>query len=110
MPNIGPMELAVVLVIALIFVGPKKLPGLGRSIGSGLREFKDTLSGTDPRSDISEVVSDIRAEVDPRVAEKEPANDAEQDEADAAEQDEAEDEGRPEVAHPQSSRETSATD
>jgi sec-independent protein translocase protein TatA len=45
MPNIGPLELAIVLVIALIIFGPKKLPELGRSMGRGLREFKGSLSG-----------------------------------------------------------------
>ena len=45
MPSIGPMELAIVLVIALIVVGPRKLPELGRSLGGGMREFKDSVSG-----------------------------------------------------------------
>jgi sec-independent protein translocase protein TatA len=45
MPNIGPMELIVVLVIALMVLGPKKLPEVGRSVGKGLREFKDSVSG-----------------------------------------------------------------
>jgi sec-independent protein translocase protein TatA len=45
MPNIGPMELIIVLVIALIVLGPKKLPEVGRSIGDGMREFKDSISG-----------------------------------------------------------------
>jgi sec-independent protein translocase protein TatA len=45
MGNIGPMELVVVLVIALIVLGPKKLPEVGRSIGKGMREFKDSLAG-----------------------------------------------------------------
>jgi len=45
MPNIGPMELIVVLVIALIVLGPKKLPAAGRSLGEGLRGFKDSFSG-----------------------------------------------------------------
>jgi sec-independent protein translocase protein TatA len=45
MPSIGPMELAIVLVIALIVVGPKKLPELGRSLGGGMREFKDSVTG-----------------------------------------------------------------
>ncbi|HLM51896.1 MAG TPA: twin-arginine translocase TatA/TatE family subunit [Solirubrobacteraceae bacterium] len=45
MPNIGPMELIIILAIALIVLGPKKLPEAGRSIGKGLREFKDGLSG-----------------------------------------------------------------
>ena len=42
--NIGPMELVVVLVIALVVLGPKKLPEVGRSLGKGMREFKDSLS------------------------------------------------------------------
>lgn len=45
MPNVGPLELIIVLAIALIVLGPKKLPEVGRSIGSGLREFKDSVSG-----------------------------------------------------------------
>jgi sec-independent protein translocase protein TatA len=45
MPSIGPMELVVVLVIALLVVGPKKLPELGRSLGGGMREFKDSITG-----------------------------------------------------------------
>ena len=43
--NVGPMELVIVLVIALIVLGPKRLPEAGRSIGKGMREFKDSLSG-----------------------------------------------------------------
>jgi sec-independent protein translocase protein TatA len=45
MPNIGPMELIVVLVIALLVLGPKRLPQAGRSLGQGIREFKDSISG-----------------------------------------------------------------
>ncbi|MBJ7470998.1 MAG: twin-arginine translocase TatA/TatE family subunit [Solirubrobacteraceae bacterium] len=45
MPNIGPMELVIVLVIALIVLGPKRLPDAGRSLGRGLREFKDGIAG-----------------------------------------------------------------
>ena len=47
MPNIGPLELIVVLVIALLILGPKKLPGLGRSLGTGMREFKHSITGQD---------------------------------------------------------------
>jgi sec-independent protein translocase protein TatA len=39
------MELIVVLVIALLIFGPKKLPDLGRSIGGGMREFKNSVTG-----------------------------------------------------------------
>src|ERR1700750_1023824 len=45
MPDIGPLELVIVLIIAIVVVGPKKLPQLGRSLGSGMREFKDSLTG-----------------------------------------------------------------
>jgi sec-independent protein translocase protein TatA len=47
MPNVGPMELVVVLVIALLVFGPKRLPDLGRSLGSGMREFRSSLTGSD---------------------------------------------------------------
>jgi sec-independent protein translocase protein TatA len=49
--GIGPMELIVVLVIALLVFGPKKLPDLGRSIGGGMREFKDSITGNDDERD-----------------------------------------------------------
>ena len=45
MPNIGPMELAIVALIALVVFGPKRLPELGSSLGNGLREFKSSISG-----------------------------------------------------------------
>ena len=44
MPSVGPMELAVVLIIALVIFGPKRLPNLGRSLGQGMREFKQSIS------------------------------------------------------------------
>ena len=44
MPNVGPMEIAIVLVIALVIFGPKRLPELGKSMGKGIREFKGSLS------------------------------------------------------------------
>jgi sec-independent protein translocase protein TatA len=45
MPNVGPLELAIVLIIALVVLGPKRLPEVGRSLGKGMREFKESLSG-----------------------------------------------------------------
>jgi sec-independent protein translocase protein TatA len=47
LPNVGPLEIAVVLVIALIVFGPKRLPELGKSMGKGIREFKGSLSMDD---------------------------------------------------------------
>jgi sec-independent protein translocase protein TatA len=50
-PNIGPMELIIVLVIVLLIFGPKRLPGLGKQLGSGMREFKDSIAGKDRDED-----------------------------------------------------------
>jgi sec-independent protein translocase protein TatA len=47
MPNIGPAELIIVLVIALLVLGPTRLPAAGRSLGRGLSEFKNGISGRD---------------------------------------------------------------
>ena len=60
MPNVGPMELVIVLAIALIVLGPKKLPEVGRSLGKGMREFKESLSG-DSRRDEDDEITTIEA-------------------------------------------------
>ena len=54
MPNIGPLELAIVLVIVLLIFGPKRLPSLGRQLGSGMREFKDSITGKSKDEDEDE--------------------------------------------------------
>jgi sec-independent protein translocase protein TatA len=41
----GPLEIGIVLLIVLVVFGPKRLPDLGRSLGSGMREFKDSITG-----------------------------------------------------------------
>jgi sec-independent protein translocase protein TatA len=43
----GPLEIVIVLVIVLVIFGPKRLPDLGRSLGRGMREFKDSVTGKD---------------------------------------------------------------
>lgn len=45
MSNIGPMEIIGLLLLALLLFGAKRLPEIGRSLGSGMREFKDSVSG-----------------------------------------------------------------
>ena len=50
MPNIGPMELVIVAVIALLVLGPTRLPDAGRSLGRGLREFRHAIGGKDDES------------------------------------------------------------
>jgi len=51
MPNIGPLEIAIVLVIALLIFGPKRLPELGRAMGRGIREFKNSVTGDHDKED-----------------------------------------------------------
>jgi sec-independent protein translocase protein TatA len=55
MPNIGLPEILIVLVIALIVFGPKRLPEMGRSLGKGIREFKDSVSGNDEDDEPREI-------------------------------------------------------
>jgi sec-independent protein translocase protein TatA len=57
--NIGPLEIIVVLVIALIVFGPKRLPELGNSLGKGIREFKDSVTGENKDDDRDD--DDVRA-------------------------------------------------
>ena len=52
--NVGPMELIVVLIIALVVLGPKKLPEVGKSLGRGMREFKESISGMAGNDDADE--------------------------------------------------------
>jgi sec-independent protein translocase protein TatA len=48
MPNVGIGEIAVLLVVALVLFGPNKLPEMMRSLGKGIRDFKEAASGLDP--------------------------------------------------------------
>jgi sec-independent protein translocase protein TatA len=58
--SVGPMELVIVLVIALVVLGPKRLPEAGKALGKGMREFKDSIAG---RSDEDEQPAAIPAPV-----------------------------------------------
>ena len=77
MPNLGPLELGIILVIVLIVFGPKRLPGLGRQLGSGMREFKESITGKDKDDDEERDAfgepadRPKRAELDPSAAEPE---------------------------------------
>ena len=77
MPSIGPLELGIILLIVLVVFGPKRLPGLGRQLGSGMREFKDSITGKDKDDDEDRDAVDGAAErpkqaaLDPSAAEPE---------------------------------------
>jgi sec-independent protein translocase protein TatA len=75
MPNIGPMELVVVLIIALVIIGPKKLPDVGRSMGRGMREFKSAVTGDDDDETpaLTQAKADAEAHVAAAKAEHQPA-------------------------------------
>ena len=72
MPNIGPLEIIIVLVIVLVIFGPKRLPDLGRSLGTSMREFKNSVTGKDDDREIE--APDQKPE--PVVAEKSEATPA----------------------------------
>ena len=50
----GPLEIIIILVIVLVIFGPKRLPDLGRSLGRGMREFKDSVTGKDKEQELPE--------------------------------------------------------
>jgi len=60
MPNIGPLELIIVLVVVLMIFGPKRLPQLGRSLGGGMREFKDSITGKNKDDEPDEIEADAK--------------------------------------------------
>jgi sec-independent protein translocase protein TatA len=62
MPEIGIAGLVVILVVALLIFGPKRLPEIGRSLGKGMREFKDSITGSDDKA----------AELPPRSSDESP--------------------------------------
>jgi sec-independent protein translocase protein TatA len=57
MPNIGPLELIIVLVIVLLIFGAKRLPEVGRGLGTGMREFKDSVTGKGDKDEPKELTS-----------------------------------------------------
>jgi len=52
--SIGPLEIVLVIVVLLVIFGPKRLPSLGRSLGTGMREFKESITGEDKHRDADE--------------------------------------------------------
>ncbi|HEY7198219.1 MAG TPA: twin-arginine translocase TatA/TatE family subunit [Gaiellaceae bacterium] len=61
MPNVGPMELILLLIVLLLVFGPKRLPEMGRSVGKGIREFKDSVSGNEKPEEPAPAVAEQAA-------------------------------------------------
>ena len=72
MPNVGPLEIAVVLVIVLIIFGPKRLPELGKSMGHGIREFKNSLSGDSDKDSPEEKQRELQASQQAQASQPQP--------------------------------------
>jgi sec-independent protein translocase protein TatA len=72
MPNVGPLEIAVVLVIVLIIFGPKRLPELGKSMGHGIREFKNSISGDSDKDSPDEKKPELEASQQAQVSQPQP--------------------------------------
>jgi sec-independent protein translocase protein TatA len=71
--NIGPLEIIVVLIIALIVFGPKRLPELGSSLGRGIREFRNTVTGEKSDEEDEPEAKAIRASAPPAAPTEQPA-------------------------------------
>ena len=62
LPEVGITGLIVILIVALLVFGPKRLPEIGRSLGKGMREFKDSVSGDKGESEQLEIPSELTHE------------------------------------------------
>ena len=71
MGGIGGMEIFIILVIALVIFGPKKLPEMGRSLGKAIREFKS--AGSDLQDELTKAANDIDKEADPNIKPPKPS-------------------------------------
>jgi sec-independent protein translocase protein TatA len=70
MPTPGPLEIVIILVIVLLIFGPKRLPDLGRSLGRGMREFKDSVTGKDSDDEPQRIAQSEPAPAEPAPAER----------------------------------------
>lgn len=71
LPNIGPLELAIVLVVVIIILGPKRIPAAAKSVGQGMRNFKNSLGGGDDDEDkYDKSKSELEAQAETRAGEK----------------------------------------
>ena len=59
MPNIGTTEILLLLLVALLLFGAKRLPEIGKSLGRGMREFKESVTGKDKDVEVDEPVAEL---------------------------------------------------
>ena len=71
MGGIGGMEIFIILVVALVIFGPKKLPEMGRSLGKAIREFKS--AGSDLQDELTKAANEIDKEPDPSIKPPKPS-------------------------------------
>lgn len=71
MGGIGGMEIFIILVVALVIFGPKKLPEMGRSLGKAIREFKS--AGSDLQDELTKAADEIDKEPDPKIKPPKPS-------------------------------------
>ena len=72
MPNVGPLEIAIVVIVLLVLFGPRRLPELGRSAGAGFRELKSALAGSKEEEVRPEPLR-VEAELDDEPVDEAPA-------------------------------------
>ena len=71
LPNIGPLELVIVLVIAVLILGPKRIPAAAKSVGQGMRNFKNSLGGGDDDEDkYDKSKSELEAQAETKAGEQ----------------------------------------
>lgn len=69
--QIGPLEIVLVIVVLLVIFGPKRLPSLGKSLGTGMREFKESITGEDKHREQADAPAQpalTQAQADPQPA------------------------------------------
>jgi sec-independent protein translocase protein TatA len=71
MPNIGTGEIILLLLLALLLFGAKRLPEIGRSLGTGMKEFKDSVTGKDRDEDRPELPTSTTTETTTETRERE---------------------------------------
>ena len=61
MPNVGPWEIIILVVVLLLVFGSRRLPEIGRSVGKGMREFKQSVTGKDEKPESEQQVAELTA-------------------------------------------------